>query len=137
MWAKLVPWGTVPTEEALAAFFDDASAADASGVADRSTASKRALRWFLGRIEAVVGAHGPFAVGSKLSLADVQLFYVLGDVVASTPENAGSAHRLEPFSSAKRVNAVLAGFPKVKAIVEHVRADARLQKYLATRPATA
>ena len=72
MWSKLVPSGTTPTEEALTAFFDDATAADTTGAADRSAYAKRALRWFLGRIEVVVGANG-FAVGNKFSLADVQL----------------------------------------------------------------
>ena len=133
-WGKLVPSSTTPTEEALTAFFDDATAADVIGVADRAAASKRALKWFLGRMEEVVGAKG-FAVGTKLSLADVMLFYVLGDVVPPTPATQDSLRR-EPFTSAARTAGVLAAYPKVAAIVAEVKANANLQKYLATRPST-
>jgi len=132
VWSKLVPWGTVPTEEALTAFFDDNTAADVKGVADRTFQSKRALRWFLGRLESQVGEK--FAVGDKLSLADVLIFYVLGDAVEPTAENKSAAHRAEPFSSAARMQKVLADHPKLASIVENVRGNEQLQKYRAHRP---
>jgi glutathione S-transferase len=135
VWSKLVPYGTEPTAEAYAAFFDDKTAADVTGVADRAAASKRAAHWFLGRLERLTSAHGPFAVGNKLSLADVALFRLLGDVVSRDETNKDvPAYRLEPYGSAERTAALLASYPKIAAIVENVRANKNLQVYLAARP---
>lgn len=135
VWSKLVPYGTEPSAEAYAAFFDDNTAADVTGVADRAAASKRAARWFLGRLERLTSSHGPFAVGNKLSLADVALFRLLGDVVARDETNKDvPAYRLEPYGSAERTAALLTSFPKISAIVENVRANKNLQAYLAARP---
>ena len=135
VWSKLVPYGTEPTAEAYAAFFDDKTAADVTGVADRAAASKRAAHWFLGRLERLTSAHGPFAVGNKLSLADVALFRLLGDVVSRDETNKDvPAYRLEPYGSAERTAALLASYPKIAAIVENVRANKNLQAYLAARP---
>ena len=72
-YSKLVPWGSTPSDEILATLFDDATANDLTGPADGSKASSRNIRWFAGRMEALVGADG-FAVGGKLSLADVLIF---------------------------------------------------------------
>ena len=133
-WSKLVPYGTAPTDESFAAFFDEAAAPDVSGVAVRSTQPKRGFCWFVGRIERLVGSNG-FAVGSKLSLADVLLFRLLADVVPADAANEKeAAHRREPFGSVTRVNAALAKCPKVKAILANVGSNSNLKKYLAARP---
>lgn len=100
--------------------------------------AKRNARWYLARMEKLVGAHGPFCVGSKLSLADILLFYRFADVVPREESNKETPdHRLEPFGSAAHCKALLAHFPKLSAIIENVRGDAKLQAYLAARPKTA
>ena len=132
VWSKLVPFGTEPTAEAQAAFFDNAEAADVTGAADGSKRAARAARWYLGRLERLVGASG-FAVGSKTSLVDVLLFRYFGDVV----NNKELGFKGEPFGSTAKTEALLANFPRIKAIVENVRANAKLQSYLAARPQVA
>ena len=133
-WSKLVPFGTEPTAEAFAAFFDETAAPDLAGVAVRATQPKRNLCWFVGRMERLVGAKG-YAVGSALSLADVLIFRVLADVVPADAINEKEpAWKREPFASLARVNAVLAKCPKLQAIIANVKANAGLQKYLAARP---
>jgi glutathione S-transferase len=135
VYSKVVPYGTVPTPEAFAAFFEDATAADVTGVADRAAMAKRNAKWFLGRLERLASAHGPFAVGSKISLADVLLFYRFGDVVPADEANKDAgAHRLEPYGSAEHTKKLLAHFPKISAIIENVRSNAHMQTYLAARP---
>ena len=62
-------------------------------------------------------------------------YYALADAMPPTPEYKDTT-RLEPFSSAARTAAVVAGYPKVAAIIANVAANANLQKYLAARPAS-
>jgi len=131
-WGKLVPYGTAPTDESFAAFFDEAAAPDFAGVAVRNT--KRGFPWFVRRMEGLVGKGG-FAVGSAISLADVLIFRHLADVVPVDAVNEKEAsHRRVPFSSAAKVNAALAACPKIKAIIANVAANANMKKYLAARP---
>ena len=65
--------------------------------------------------------------------ADVLLFRYFGDVV----NNKELGFKGEPFGSSAKTEALLASFPKIKAIVENVRANAKLQAYLAARPQVA
>jgi glutathione S-transferase len=133
VWSKLVPYGTEPTAEAFAAFFDNAEASDVTGAADGSKRAARAARWYLGRLERLTSSTPGFAVGNKISLADVMLFRHFGDVV----NNKELGYKAEPFGSSAKTEALLASFPRIKAIVENVRANAKLQSYLAARPQVA
>lgn len=128
----IVAWGAEPTEEQLEKWFEQ-GATDSTGAADRAGHSTRFMTWWLGRIEAVLGSQG-FAVGDKLSLADVQLYFLFGDylreneVAADTPQ-----WKREPFGSKARTDAALAKFPKIKASVDAVANNANVQKWLASR----
>jgi hypothetical protein len=64
----LVPWGSTPSEEKMAIFFDSEEATDYEGPADGSKRSARQLKWFLGRMEKLVGGDG-FAVGEPFESA--------------------------------------------------------------------
>ena len=128
----IVPWGTEPSTEALEKWFEQ-GATDSTGTADRAGQSTRFLTWWLGRIEATLGDKG-FAVGDKLSLADVQLFFILADYLREN-EVTGDfpAWKREPFGSKARTDAILAKHPKLLASVDAVRNNANVQKWLATR----
>jgi len=129
---SIVPHGTEPTSENLEKWFEQ-GATDSTGPADRAGHSTRFLTWWLGRIEAVLGSEG-FAVGNKLSLADVQLFFVLGEYLREDEAAADFPQwKREPFGSKARTDAILAKFPKVKASVDSVANNANVQKWRAAR----
>ena len=125
----IVPYGEAPTAEALDKWFL-AGSTDVTGTAVRS--SERYLQWWAGRIEASLDGNG-FAVGSKLSLADVLLYNVFAEHLK--PEERGELppHRAEPFGSKERTDAFLAKYPKIKASVAAVANNANAQKWWATR----
>lgn len=132
-YASLVPYGTEPSAAALDAFFDSAEAADATGPADASKRGARYLLWYMGRMERLVGEDG-FAVGGRLSLADVLLFNAFADSL--TAEQALGdlpAHRREPFGSLARTQAALAKHPRLARVVQGVAALPNMQKWLSTR----
>lgn len=129
---NIVKWGEEPTTEALDKWFNE-GATDVSGPAAREGQSTRYLTWWMGRMEADLGDKG-FAVGNKLSLADVMLFYVFADVLTegqAKPDAA--AWRKEPFCSKERTDAALAKHPKLKAAVDAVLSNEGIQKHLANR----
>lgn len=128
----VVPYGSEPTEEQLVKWFEEGST-DVTGPADRAGYSARFLTWWLGRIEAALGNNG-FAVGNKLSLADVLIFSLLGDYLRDEETAADTPQwKKEPFHSKARTDAALAKHPKVKASVDAVLANANVQKWLASR----
>jgi len=87
----------------------------------------------MGRMEAVVGDNG-FAVGNKISYADVLLFNAFAKKLNEDEcLETLSAYRREPFASSERTNAALAAHPKVKKIVDNVAANANVQKWLSIR----
>jgi glutathione S-transferase len=132
-YRSLAPYGVEPPPAALDAFFSPSDASDYDGPADGRHAKSRFLRWYLGRLEGLVGANG-CAVGSALSLADVLLFHALGDSL--TPDAAFPglpAHRRESFASAARTAAALDVHPKLKAIVSHVANHPNIKKWLVLR----
>ena len=120
----LVPWGSTPSEEKMAIFFDSEEATDYEGPADGSKRSARQLKWFLGRMEKLVGGDG-FAVGGKLSLADVLLYNMFADKLAPG--------KGEPFESAARTDAALDKCPKIKACIASVADHENVKKWLVTR----
>eukprot|EP00035_Acanthoeca_spectabilis_P020844 m.434857 g.434857 ORF g.434857 m.434857 type:complete len:296 (+) comp17779_c0_seq1:76-963(+) len=131
---KHVDYPNPPTEEQLEMFFSD-SAPDRSPLkADPEGRGKRYFKWFLGRLEYLVGDNG-YAVGNRVSLADVLIRYELGE---SLPDNqCGKADipawRREPLMSAARTAALLEEFPKLRSIVANVNGQQGLQRWLQIR----
>mmetsp|Transcript_30404 Transcript_30404/g.41639 ORF Transcript_30404/g.41639 Transcript_30404/m.41639 type:complete len:236 (+) Transcript_30404:54-761(+) len=127
----LVPYGQEPTEEALEKWFSS-GATDRTGPADGAARSTRYLMWWMGRIEETLGSSG-FAVGTKLSLADVLIYETFSEVLKD--EEAGSLpqYRRESFCSKAKTDALLAKYPKLQASSAAVAANANLQKWLSIR----
>lgn len=131
-YRELVPYFSVPTEENLNKWFEQ-GATDSEGPADRAGHGTRYLKWFMGRIEKTLGDKG-FAVGDKLSLADVLLFVTFGDYLKAE-EAAPELPEFKrvPFADKARVDAALELHPKIKASVHAVANHPNVQKWLATR----
>ena len=127
--ASLSPLSTL---SALDTFFNESEAVDFSGPADGAKRSARNLVWYAGRLEKLVG--DGFAVGGKLSLADVLLYNHFADSL--TPEQCTGelpAHRREPFASLERTNAMLARHPRLSACIASVAAHPNVKKWMAER----
>lgn len=125
---KLVPFGVTPSDEDLDKWFNE-GAKDVTGVADRAGQPTRYLSWWMGRIERVLGSDG-FAVGGKLSLADVVLYYAFYETLADdqcAPDFP--QQRKEPFGSKARMDALLAEHPRVKASCEAVASHENIKKW--------
>jgi len=132
-YTSLVPYGSEPDKKALDTFFDSKAASDYSGPADRSQMKERYFKWFVGRMEGQVGDDG-FAVGGKLSLADVLLFSAFADSLTEKDMvNPAPVHRREPFASLKRTQKALAAYPKVKACIASVAENKNVKTWLASR----
>lgn len=127
----LAPWGAEPSSETLDKWFNE-GATDVTGPADGANRSTRFLTWWMGRIEATLGNSG-FAVGSKISLADVLLHQIFGDFLTAEEAGALPEFRRVPFCSKERTDAALAKHPKIKASVDAVANHANVQKWLASR----
>ena len=127
----LVAWGQEPSSEILDKWFDG-GATDVEGPAVGADRSSRYLKWWMGRIEATLGDAG-FAVGDKLSLADVLIYETFAEHLKD--EEAGNLpkFRREPFCSKERTDRALANHPKLKASCEAVASNANLQKWLKIR----
>lgn len=129
---KLVAYGAAPTEEALEKWFNG-GATDVTGTADGSARDSRFLTWFAGRIEHCLGNNG-FAVGNKLSLADVLLHNMFAETLADEQAPAGLAsHRKEPFGDKVKTSAFLEKHPKIKASVDAVANHPNFQRWLSER----
>jgi glutathione S-transferase len=127
----VIPYGTEPTEEALNIFFDSNEATDFEGPADGAKRPQRKLKWYMGRMERLVG--DGFAVGGKLSLADVMLYSLLGEHLPEEGHESMPAYKREPLSSMARVNAALAAHPRVNACVQAVANNENAKNWWATR----
>lgn len=128
----LVPPNTNPKPENLDLWFEGGSS-DLTGTAERKSQSTRYLKWWMGRMELVVGGDG-FAVGGKLSLADVLFFNSFVDTLKPEETAPGSMkYRREPFSSQARTAAVLAKHPKIQASCNTVASNPNIQKWLSMR----
>jgi len=105
---------------------------------DTDDRSQRFLRWYLKRIEPLVGADG-FAVGGKYSLADATMYNLLGESCPDLPDKlyhgATSDRHKTPFGSDfSRTEAVMKEVaPKMLAIVLKWRDNENLQTYLKNR----
>lgn len=132
----VVPAGSDPTEEQLDTWFNG-GATDVTGTADSSQRPSRYLTWWMGRIEnALAGlstAEG-FAVGNRLSLADIMVYYYFAEELKDDEAGADIAQwRREPFGAKHRVDAALQQHPRLSASIESVRSNANFQYWLRTR----
>mmetsp|Transcript_33999 Transcript_33999/g.52154 ORF Transcript_33999/g.52154 Transcript_33999/m.52154 type:complete len:243 (-) Transcript_33999:51-779(-) len=132
VWRALSPSSEPPSEEILNKFFDLEEATDYDGPADGSKRSLRMMKWFLGRMERLVGDDG-FAVGGKLSLADVVFFFAFADNLIEEGHEHLPAHRREPFGSLERTKAALDDHPKIKACVASVAEHPNVKKWIEER----
>lgn len=126
-----VPWGKEPTEDGLNKFFEPNDATDFEGPADGSKRPSRGLLWFMGRMERLVG--DGFAVGGKLSLADVALFNVFADTLPEAEHADMPAWKREPFTSSARTQAALAAHPRLNACIQSVANNENAKKWMETR----
>mmetsp|Transcript_99517 Transcript_99517/g.138226 ORF Transcript_99517/g.138226 Transcript_99517/m.138226 type:complete len:295 (+) Transcript_99517:13-897(+) len=130
----IVDYPNPPTEEQLEMLFSDSAPDRSPAKADPAGRGKRYFKWFLGRLEYLVGSDG-FAVGNRLSLADILLRHTLAenlpDSQCGKPDIA--SWRREPLMSAKRTAKLLEEFPKLKRIVENVEGQPGLARWLQIR----
>jgi glutathione S-transferase len=128
----LVSYGEDATSEAADQWFDSGST-DVSGTADSSKRSTRYLQWWMGRIENSLGSYG-FAVGDKLSLADILLYYYFAEMMtdAEAPDEFPQYKRV-PFGNKERIDVALARYPKISASIGAVQGNANFQKWLSIR----
>jgi len=128
-------YGTAPADEALDKWLNG-GATDASGQAVRENSSSRYLTWWLGRIEnSLTGTNG-FAVGNKLSLADICLYYMLDEhLPASQADESIPEFRRHPFgtTSAEVMQKKLANYPKIKASCDNAKKNAGIKKWIESR----
>jgi len=129
-WRTLCPYGQEPDMAQLGKWFSD-GATDVSGPADGTNRASRYLKWFSGRIEATLGAG--FAVGGKLSLADVMLYNQYAEVLTVAERGDSAAWKCEPFYSAEKTSKLLESYPKIAACCASVSMNANVQKWLSTR----
>jgi len=133
-WRVLVPYGVEPSAENLSTWFDS-GAEDVSGPAVGATRSTRFAKWYMGRIESVLGPNTGFAVGSSLSLADVLIYNTFAELLTESeaPSADYPAWKRESFGSKAKTDAVLANYPKLLACCQSVASNANIQKWLSTR----
>jgi len=133
IWSDNVAWGAQPTEEWLTKWWTT-GASDVTGAADRAGMSTRFATWWLGRIENSLTGTGGFAVGNKLSLADVLLYNAFAETLKEEEcLKETAAWGREPFGNKALVDAALAKCPKISASIAAVAGNANFQKWLATR----
>lgn len=127
----LVPYGQEPSAESLDKWFDG-GATDTSGPAVGADRSNRFLSWFMGRMEATLGSEG-FAVGNKLSLADVLIYETFAEFLKDEEAGDLPQFRRESFCSKARTDLALSKHPKLKACCEAVASNANIKKWLDMR----
>jgi glutathione S-transferase len=131
-FGKICPWGTQMSEEDANKWFEG-GATDTTGIADGSARDQRFLKWWAGRINECLGENG-FAVGNKLSLADVLLYYAFAEELKDSECNEGFPQfRKEPMTSKARTAAVVDTCPRLKACIESVASNENFQKWLSMR----
>jgi len=130
-YRTICPYGSEPTEEQNDKWFDS-GASDVSGTADRAGYGTRYLTWFMGRIENTLGSNG-FAVGGKLSLADILLYNTFMEHLTDSEAGDIPQWKREPFGSTARINSKLASHPKIAACCNTVANNTNIQKWLAMR----
>jgi glutathione S-transferase len=133
-WYKLVPYGSTPTEEQLKTWFEEGGD-DRTGVA--GSRGDRQMKWFVGRLEEGLAGKDGFAVGNRISLADILLYNCFAEVLTAAElgdaPSDGAKGAQFPFTSLEKTNAILTSCPRITASINHVRNNANIQKYLNDR----
>ena len=131
-YRTLIPANTEPSQEARDKWFDGGSK-DVLGTADSSARSTRYLHWWMGRIEQALDTDG-FAIGSRLSVADIVLHYAFAETLRDEDATEGSPKwAREPFTDNSRVSAALERYPRLLSSVTKVAQNENFQKWIATR----
>lgn len=131
-YREVVPYGDAPSAEATAMWFEY-GATDYTGTADSSMKTARMLPWWMGRIENALD-DGGFAVGQKLSLADIALYYFFSETLTDeeTPDDFESFKRF-PFGNKSRMDEAISYHPRIAASISAVKANTNFQKWLKMR----
>lgn len=124
-----MPYDQAPTRDETITWFEKGST-DVTGTADSSQRANRYMIWWMGRIENALGGDG-FAVGSKMSLADIMLYYYFAEVLTDPESPAGfPLFKREPFGDIDRTQAAVARHPRIAASIAAVKANTNFQKWL-------
>mmetsp|Transcript_11335 Transcript_11335/g.16942 ORF Transcript_11335/g.16942 Transcript_11335/m.16942 type:complete len:304 (-) Transcript_11335:217-1128(-) len=130
---KMCPYRKTPDAKMQETFFKG-GAKDSEGIADISIRHERYMSWFLPRLEKLIGDDG-FAVGGTPTYADFELFYLFGDELPV--EHFGGKEEedfmRQPFYSTKLTNESLKMAPKVCKILEKIKKDKNIIKYMEVR----
>jgi glutathione S-transferase len=133
-WYTLITYGNAPTDADWDKWFTS-GATDTEGKASREHFTQRYALWYAGRIEKLLNnAATGYAVGDKLSLADVLIYNLFAEELkpAETGENV-PVWRTAPFGNKERTDAFLEAYPNLRASIAAVAANENIQKWLATR----
>jgi len=132
-FSKLFPFGEPIKEENVEKWFEQ-GATDAEGPADMSKRSQRFLTWWTARLENQLSGEAGFAVGNKLSLADVVIHNAYAETLEAhqTVEKTLKAYA-EPWTSKERTHKLLAKHHRIQAICDNVAAQPNFQKWLKER----
>jgi glutathione S-transferase len=133
-WYTIISFGVAPTEADWDKWFTS-GATDTEGKACREDSSQRYAIWYAGRIEKLLNnAATGYAVGDKLSLADVLIYNIFAGELkpAETGEDV-PAYRTVPFGNKERTDAFLEAYPNLRASIAAVASNENIQKWLATR----
>jgi glutathione S-transferase len=129
-WQSIVPYGSFPTDEDWDKWFTT-GATDTEGPAVRAGASQRYAIWYATRIEQMLSNTG-YAVGEKLSLADVLIYNFLAEELKpSEAAETVASWRFGPFGSKERTDSFLQSYPKLRASIAAVASNENIQKWLA------
>jgi hypothetical protein len=126
-WYKLVPYGSTPTDATLDTWFEG-GANDTEGPAQgRGT---RYLTWWMGRIQASLTGTNGFAVGNRLSLADVLIYNTFAEYLTAAEAPEMPEDKRYPWGSKERSAKALAAFPLIAASVAKVAENENMKAYL-------
>lgn len=129
----LSAYGVEPTPEILDKWFDS-GATDVTGPADRAGYGTRYLTWFMGRIEASLTGKDGFAVGNKISLADILMHNTFAEELSAADAAADFPKwKREAFHDKERMDAKLKNYPKIAASIAKVTNHPGFQKHIAER----
>jgi len=128
-WYKVVPYGTEPSQEQFDKWFIGGGN-DTTGPA--GSRGERYLTWYMGRIEAALTGTNGFAVGWKISLADVLMYNTFAEHLEES-ESSMPEDKRYPFNSKARMEEALAKYPKIAASCKKITEHAGAAQYLKTR----
>ena len=132
-YRKVIPYGQEPTEDMFRSFFDEPER-DVKGPAQRANSKTRFFRWYCGRMEHSLFKESKWAVGTRMSLADIAIYRELYDTLEGNQAHSSvKPYRREPFSSRKNVLEALKSYPKLLNVCEMVRSDPSIKKHIEGR----